>query len=151
MRSAAPKTATPRPAQSRFLSPRDCAGHGSHTAGTAAGVPVDASIAGTPIGQVSGMAPAARLAIYKAVWHVAPGVGAGGTTNLLKAIDDAVTYGVDVINFSIGDGFDEIDPTDTSRSSTPRRQCHVDALDSSKVTGKVVLCRRGENAKAEKS
>ncbi|WP_166427779.1 S8 family serine peptidase [Nonomuraea mesophila] len=102
------------PANGEFLSPRDRAGHGSHTASTAAGVPVDASAAGAPVGQVSGMAPAARLAIYKAVWHVAPGVGAGGTTDLLKTIDDAVADGVDVINFSIGDGYDEFDPTDVA-------------------------------------
>ncbi|WP_201761792.1 S8 family serine peptidase [Nonomuraea sp. K271] len=219
------------PANGEFLSPRDRAGHGSHTASTAAGVPVDASVAGAPVGQVSGMAPAARLAIYKAVWHVAPGVGAGGTTDLLKAIDDAVADGVDVINFSIGDGYDEFDPTDVAffnaaaagvfvataagnsgpgagtldnaqawvttvaagthdvrytkavtlgdgatyegvglggalpaerlvdAATAPAPEvdaaraalCHVGSLDPDKVRGKVVLCRRGENARVEKS
>jgi subtilisin family serine protease len=85
-----------------FKSPRDYDGHGSHTAGTAAGdAGVPATINGEHVGAVSGMAPAARLAIYKALWQQADGEGSGGTVDLVQAIDDAVTDGVDVINFSV--------------------------------------------------
>jgi subtilisin family serine protease len=86
-----------------FLSPRDFNGHGSHTASTAAGdhgVPV--VINGQRVGKASGMAPAARLAVYKALWHdEATGSASGSTADLVDAIDDAVADGVDVINYSV--------------------------------------------------
>jgi subtilisin family serine protease len=85
-----------------FESPRDFNGHGSHTAGTAAGnLNVPAAINGVPAGNVSGMAPAARIAVYKVLWHNASGNTTGGTDDILAAIDDAVNDGVDVINYSI--------------------------------------------------
>lgn len=83
-------------------SPRDTNGHGSHTAGTAAGnhgVPM--SVAGTPMGKGSGMAPAAQISVYKALWQTADGRGSGMTSGLVAAIDDAVADGVDVINYSV--------------------------------------------------
>lgn len=85
-----------------FLSPRDSNGHGSHTAGTSAGnhgVPM--TIEGYDLGEGSGMAPAAQVAVYKALWTQADGGGSGTTAGLVKAIDDAVADGVDVINYSI--------------------------------------------------
>jgi subtilisin family serine protease len=86
-----------------FLSPRDYNGHGSHTSSTAAGDNnVPATINGGAVGNVSGMAPAARIAVYKALWHnQATGSASGGTADLVAAIDDAVADGVDVINYSI--------------------------------------------------
>ncbi len=85
-----------------YTSPRDYDGHGSHTASTAAGdYGVPATINGEKVGTVSGMAPAARIAVYKALWTQADGDGSGGTADLVHAIDDAVTDGVDVINYSI--------------------------------------------------
>ncbi|WP_426508513.1 S8 family serine peptidase [Dactylosporangium sp. McL0621] len=84
-----------------FRSPRDYDGHGTHTATTAAGDHgVPATINGKPVGNVSGTAPAARVAVYKALWRQADGEGAGGTVDLLAAIDDAVADGADVINYS---------------------------------------------------
>ena len=53
------------------------------------------------VGNVSGMAPAARLAIYKALWNQPDGTASGATADLVSAIDDAVADGVDVINYSI--------------------------------------------------
>lgn len=86
-----------------FVGPRDYNGHGSHTASTAAGANgVTAVINGGVVGQASGMAPAARLAIYKVLWETADHTSGSGTTaGIVAAIDDAVSDGVDVINYSI--------------------------------------------------
>ncbi|WP_285661654.1 S8 family peptidase [Actinorhabdospora filicis] len=85
-----------------FDSPRDYHGHGSHTASTAAGNNgVDAIIGGQNVGKISGMAPAARLAIYKVCWRRPTGNCGANAANSVAAIEDAVNDGVDVINFSI--------------------------------------------------
>ncbi|WP_286717534.1 S8 family serine peptidase [Microbacterium sp. UBA1612] len=94
---------------SDYLSPRDGDGHGSHTASTAAGnAGVDASIEGIDFGAVSGVAPAAKVAAYKAC-YVGPDPlvttdDICALSDLLDAIDTAVNDGVDVINYSIGGG-----------------------------------------------
>lgn len=95
-----------------FDSPRDFFGHGSHTASTAAGNNgVAATINGTAAGRVSGMAPAARLAIYKVLYANAAGTqSVGSTVDIVAAINQAVEDGVDVINYSIGDGVDQFGP-----------------------------------------
>ncbi|HEY5848079.1 MAG TPA: S8 family serine peptidase [Microlunatus sp.] len=85
-----------------FDSPRDTNGHGSHTASTAAGnhgVPV--IVRGMPLGDASGMAPAARIAAYKVLWENAAGQASGSTDGIVAAIDDAVADGADVITYSI--------------------------------------------------
>src|SRR3954451_5264119 len=52
-----------------YQSPRDGAGHGSHTSSTAAGnYGVAITIDGHPIGTGSGMAPGAKIAMYKVCW-----------------------------------------------------------------------------------
>ncbi|PID50986.1 MAG: hypothetical protein CR980_00775 [Propionibacteriales bacterium] len=88
--------------EGEYKSARDRNGHGSHTAGTAAGNHrVRMSIDGTNVGRGSGMAPGAYIAVYKALWETADGNGSGTTSGLVAAIDDAVADGVDVINYSI--------------------------------------------------
>ena len=83
-----------------YQSARDHDGHGSHTASTAGGnAGVNASMFGRDYGTISGMAPRARIAAYKACWP-----GGCATSDLTAAIDAAVSDGVDVINYSIGDG-----------------------------------------------
>ena len=87
-----------------YRSPRDGAGHGSHTASTAGGnANVSAAVNGTAVGAISGMAPRARIAVYKALWTASttPTNDGGYTADILKAIDDAVADGVDVINYSV--------------------------------------------------
>ncbi|MGW8482253.1 S8 family peptidase [Microbacterium sp. NPDC055903] len=92
-----------------YLSPRDGDGHGSHTASTAAGdFKVDASVEGVDFGTVSGVAPAAKVAMYKACF-VGPDPlvttdDICALSDLVAAIDQAVADGVDVINYSIGGG-----------------------------------------------
>lgn len=83
-----------------FLSARDADGHGTHTATTAGGNNgVESSFGGT----VSGMAPRARVAVYKVCWD-APNPDDSGcfSSDSMAAIDQAVADGVDVINFSVG-------------------------------------------------
>ena len=86
-----------------FASPRDFHGHGSHTASTAGGnngVPLPGQLA--VFGSVSGIAPRARIAAYKALWSLEDGSQANGfSSDLVAAIDQAVIDGVDVINYSI--------------------------------------------------
>jgi subtilisin family serine protease len=84
-----------------FVSPRDADGHGSHTAGTAVGnAGIDATIEGIDFGPMSGVAPRARLAVYKTCWG-SGGQGGCFSSDSVAAIDQAVADGVDVINFSI--------------------------------------------------
>ena len=86
-----------------FASPRDYNGHGTHTSSTAAGnagVPTDGAAAA--FGPINGMAPHARVAMYKALWSTQDGSTASGfSSDLVAAIDQAVADGVDVINYSI--------------------------------------------------
>jgi subtilisin family serine protease len=86
-----------------FISTRDGDGHGSHTAGTAAGnFGVPASVEGRDFGTVSGMAPAAKIAAYKVCFSDNnPNTGGCYTSSTLAAVDDAIKDGVDVVNYSI--------------------------------------------------
>ena len=86
-----------------FNSARDYNGHGTHTASTSGGNGgVPASVSGVDLGTISGMAPRARIAAYKALWSNEDGSQASGfTVDLVAAIDQAVADGVDVINYSI--------------------------------------------------
>jgi hypothetical protein len=84
-----------------YVSARDHDGHGTHTASTAGGnAGVDPSIFGRDlgVGTISGMAPRARIAAYKACF----GEVGCFLSDLVAAIDSAVSDGVDVINYSIG-------------------------------------------------
>ena len=86
-----------------FNSVRDYNGHGTHTASTAGGNNgVAPTGAAAVFGPISGMAPRARIAMYKALWSTEDSSTASGqTADLVEAIDQAVHDGVDVINYSI--------------------------------------------------
>ena len=86
-----------------FVSPKDVDGHGTHIATTIAGESEVATLFGGRIGEVSGIAPRARIAVYKACWVRSGDTRATCTaSDLARAIDDAVADGVDVINYSVG-------------------------------------------------
>ncbi|WP_213813631.1 S8 family serine peptidase [Glaciihabitans sp. dw_435] len=94
------------PAVGEYVSPRDGVSHGSHTSSTAAG---NTGVVAVGHGStLSGVAPAAKIAMYKACWS-GPDTASEeddgcATVDLLAAIDAAVGDGVDVINYSIGGG-----------------------------------------------
>jgi subtilisin family serine protease len=86
------------------MSPRDVNGHGTHAASTIAGAPVrNASHpGGLAAGVARGGAPRVRLAVYKACWSNLRDAGTTcSSAAVLKAMDDAVHDGVDVLSLSL--------------------------------------------------
>jgi subtilisin family serine protease len=97
-----------------YLSPRDEVGHGTHVASIAVGDDgVDPLVDDNPLGvdRITGVAPGAYLAVYKACWEF----GACSDVDVVAAIDAAVADGVDVINLSLGgpqDPSQRVDPVE---------------------------------------
>ncbi|KAM7464265.1 hypothetical protein LguiA_032386 [Lonicera macranthoides] len=77
--------------------PVDIEGHGTHTASTAAGVPLaQASLYGLAKGTARGGVPSARIAMYKICWIIWC-----QSVDLMAALDAAIGDGVDVLSISI--------------------------------------------------
>uniref|UniRef100_UPI002118A5E0 cell wall-binding repeat-containing protein n=1 Tax=Ornithinimicrobium faecis TaxID=2934158 RepID=UPI002118A5E0 len=94
--------ATPAPGE--HVSPADQNSHGSHVASTVAGYPLTLSD-GTDDFNISGMAPAAHISVYKVCWDMEfEGEAYSGCQNddSAAAVEKAVEDGVDVLNYSIG-------------------------------------------------
>ncbi|KAL1542880.1 CO(2)-response secreted protease-like [Salvia divinorum] len=87
---------SPRPSSG---TPRDESGHGTHVASTVAGTAVSgASYYGLAVGSAAGGSPRSRIAMYRVC---TAGGGCLGSA-ILKAFDDAVGDGVDVLSLSLG-------------------------------------------------
>lgn len=108
---------------------RDHIGHGTALAMIAAGVRNDA-----PLASIQGVAPRAWLGNYKIFGT--PGYNDNATDSaILKAMDDAVADGMDIINLSLGDDFaprlaDDVD---------------VDAVERATAAGVIVVVAAGNN------
>lgn len=109
-----------------FVSPRDSlggsighGGHGSHTSSTAGGnANVPAVLSGIPMGNIAGMAPRARLAMYKVCWSYNDPTDPLGALNRcwgsdsVSAVERAILDGAHVLNYSIAGGTALNDPVE---------------------------------------
>ncbi|XP_019054644.1 PREDICTED: subtilisin-like protease SBT1.4 [Nelumbo nucifera] len=130
-------------------SPKDTVGHGTHVASTVAGYPVnDAGFLGYAMGVARGIAPKAKIAMYKACW-----LKSCEDADLLAALDQAIVDGVDVISMSVGKNislpyYQYLMAIGTLRAVNKgdygNRLCFRSSTLSSGVAGKIVLCDRGE-------
>ncbi|MGZ4661415.1 MAG: S8 family serine peptidase, partial [Arthrobacter sp.] len=91
-----------------LISPVDVGSHGTHTATTAAGnANVEQVIDGASFGKSSGVAPAAKVAVYKICWEDNdPNTGGCYSSAAVEAVDAALKDGVDVLNYSISGNTD---------------------------------------------
>ncbi len=144
-----------------YMSPLGNGGHGTHTAGTAVGVPakikfngatnIVPEVAGKPDESgftevaVSGVAPGAYLMAYKALFQVfrADGTvtGSGSNVMLLEALDWAVKDGADVINNSWGG----------STGADPITSPYQAAFKAAEDAGVVVVSSAGNSGPAAQS
>lgn len=107
----------------------DRSGHGTAVAMAAAG-----SRHESPMGTITGMAPAAYLGIYKVFGT--PGVNDGATdTAILQAIEDSVLDGMDVINLSFG----------SELASRPENDIIVRALARAEAAGVIAVVSAGND------
>ncbi|MFN7993682.1 MAG: S8 family serine peptidase [Bryobacteraceae bacterium] len=130
-------------AQSRpdDISARDLDGHGTAVASVAAGLP--AAVNGT---NLSGVAPKAYLGNYKVFGS--NDVNPNGSGNILQAVDDAITDGMDVINLSLG-GPSYGGPLDTGASCGlgPGQPCDAlaYAIEQAVQNGEIVVVAAAGN------
>ncbi len=107
----------------------DRSGHGTAVAMCAAGAQHE-----SPMGMLGGMAPAAYIGVYKIFGT--PGINDSTTDSaILKALDDAVTDGMDIINMSFG----------SILASRPENDVIVRALAQAEAAGVIVVVSAGND------
>ena len=81
-------------------------GHGTHTAGTiACNYGTETTFPGATVGSktmISGVAPKAQLMVYRVFYRATSGSNSAWDPELMRAIEDAVADGADVVNNSWG-------------------------------------------------
>ncbi|KAL3684432.1 hypothetical protein R1sor_002454 [Riccia sorocarpa] len=92
--------------QNEYQSARDLNGHGTHTSSTAGGAFASASLNGYATGTAKGGAPRARIAVYKVCWLKPNGRMGCSTVDMVAAMEDAITDGVDLMSISISGSTD---------------------------------------------
>lgn len=115
-------------------SPLGYNGHGTHVAGTAVGNPIEVTYQNNNV-SISGVAPAAHLMAYKALWHTADGRGSGTTVALMSALEAAINDGADVINNSWGGG----------AGGNPATSAYNDLFTAAEEAGVVVVTAAGNS------
>ena len=115
-------------------SPLGYDGHGTHVAGTAVGNPIEITYQDNNV-SISGVAPAAQLMAYKALWHTADGRGSGTTVALMSALEAAINDGADVINNSWGGG----------AGGNPSTSAYSDLFTAAEEAGVVVVTAAGND------
>jgi len=117
--------------------PVDVDGHGTHTAGTAAGneVTLSAPEGTVPAGTtISGVAPGAYLMVYKALFERFDRLTAiGSDSSLVAALEAALSDGADIINNSWGGG----------PGSDPNASIYKPVVESLTAAGIVVVFSAG--------
>ncbi len=124
-----------------YMSPLGFGGHGTHVAGTAVGNKVETTFKGIDV-TLSGVAPAAYLMAYKALYSTEDcSGGSGSNIMLMEALEHAVNDGADVINNSWGGGAGA-DP-----SSSPYKTM----FEAAEAAGVVVVSAAGNDGSAPKT
>lgn len=128
------------------LSARDFIGHGTAVASVAAGI--GSSYVGTAI---SGVAPKAFLGNYKV--YGSPEINFGASeAGIIEALDDAVTDGMDVVNFSSGSPAFE-GPTDSGATCGLSTGQPCDAIaaafENAMKNGQVIVVAAAGNSGAD--
>lgn len=139
------RAATPSPEfnvfSGEYQSPRDYEGHGTHVAGTAAGVSVQTEFNGNQV-TLSGVAPAAYLMIYKGLYTTtsAPDISSGTDAMLIAMLEAALNDGADVINNSWG-----------SAEGEPPSGIYAPILQQLEAAGVVVVFAAGNSGPDQQS
>ncbi|MFC3093828.1 hypothetical protein DRW07_10140 [Alteromonas sediminis] len=115
------------------MTPLDINRHGTHVAGIAAGNPVSITYEGVDV-DISGVAPGARLMVYKALFDNS-GIVIGTDAMLLEALEAAVKDGADVINNSWG----------SIQTGTPEDSVFASVFAEAEAQGVVIVSSAGNN------
>ncbi|GGJ00583.1 hypothetical protein GCM10007978_42840 [Shewanella hanedai] len=124
-----------------YMSPLGFGGHGTHVAGTAVGNKVNATFKDIDV-ELSGVAPAAYLMSYKALYTKADcSRGSGSNIMLMEALEHAVNDGADVINNSWGGG----------AGGDPANSPYKTMFEAAEAAGVIVVSAAGNDGNGAKT